>query len=278
MKEKTPVNSDTIAVELSPETSAAPLPVTTSAIPAETVQPPKLIETITVPKGGRPAGAKTRADSPRLIAYKAKLIREGKAIPEHLRDTPVAPDVAQQFNQTMADTQIFGDQPEPQPSANPNTENPNPGAESAKNATPPPEPEKTKPADPSAYIEMAGMIWDTIIAFLVGIMGRFWLPRPMGSDAAKGQIPYDERNLVVSSFAKYLASISSAVITPLQEFCCAIFLYCAPRINEIVIWFKAKTAKPTQTVADSRNPSGASQAAKPQTAQPPTNAPLDACV
>jgi hypothetical protein len=75
------------------------------------------------------------------------------------------------------------------------------------------------------------------------MIGFFWYPRPCGTDAAKGEIPYDEREMVISAFCKYFHSIGMKALSPVQELWLAIGAYCSPRLVLTVRWFKAKFAK-----------------------------------
>ena len=75
------------------------------------------------------------------------------------------------------------------------------------------------------------------------MIGVFWYPRPCGSATAKGEIPYDEREMVISAFCKYFQSIGMKALSPVQELWLAIGAYCSPRLVLTVQWFKTKFAK-----------------------------------
>jgi hypothetical protein len=115
---------------------------------------------------------------------------------------------------------------------------------------PPEETETPKnESQPEDHRPISTMIWDSAIGLLCGIMGLFWLPRKMGKNIEAGEIPYDEREMVISAFCKYFASIGMTILTPAQELYMAIFAYCAPRLNLTFQWIKLrfmKKAKPAQ--------------------------------
>ncbi len=134
------------------------------------------------------------------------------------------------------------------------------------------------------------MIWDSAVGLLAAIIGVFWFPRKMGKNTEAGEIPYDEREMVISAFCKYFASIGLTVLTPLQELYMAIFAYSAPRLNLTFQWIKLrfmKKAKPAQETPppDNRTPPaqpaptpspGETPASEKKDAPPHTPSQLDA--
>ena len=105
----------------------------------------------------------------------------------------------------------------------------------------------------------ATIIWDSIVGLFAMIIGAFWFPRKVGKNAQAGEIPYDEREVVISAWCKYFESIGLKALTPLQELFYVIGMYCLPRLRATfeVIRFKfMKKAKPApaQPATDTRMP------------------------
>lgn len=208
--------------------------IETTPAPVAPVTPPGQIP-VNPPapnKGGRPKGSKTRPDAPSMIAKREKL-----ATVQPPSDGTV-----------HTDTEIFGDitiEQEP-----PNEHQTHNAYEATPGNEPPPETQTEIPhvaPDAESQRPIAEMIWDTIVGLMATFVGSFWLPRKVGNDPQKGEIPYDERDMVVKAFCVWLASIGMMALTPLQNLWMAIAAYSMPRmfatITVLKSWF-AKKAKP----------------------------------
>jgi hypothetical protein len=156
------------------------------------------------------------------------------------------------------DSDLFGSlKSPPENSANENAAGifpPDDGAEQPDDGAEQPDDGAAKPEDHRA---IATMVWDSIVGFLAMMVGVFWFPRPFGKNVEKGEIPYDEREMVVSAFCVYFASIGLKVLSPFESLCMAIFGYSLPRLRETMTWFKfkfMKKAQPAKPANDSRMP------------------------
>ena len=258
-------------------------------------------------KRGRPPGSKTRPDAPSKIKIgqrksplaglkppgrdaKGHFIRAGNDAapaqnPPAESSPPVnEPGVAPAQGGTppaQNDTAIFGDTPLPPENdqsqtigADPETGSGDSGLGSGENSNgPDPRPQTPDAsADPDSHRPLGEMIFNTITSLLATFIGKFWLPRPVGKNAEAGEIPYDEKEMVVGSICRYFAHIGLALLTPLQEMQMAVAVYCAPRLMGTVIWLKsifAKKMKPAEKpVNDPRMaPSGNSEPT-PKPSQP----------
>ena len=210
-----------------------------------------------VKKKGRPKGSKMNPNSPRALAAKARRAVTPAVTPA------VPPAVTPDAGAAISDVDLFGaapnfDRPEPtpEPSAEPTPEpsaEPTPEPSAEPQSDPKPEPESTA----ESQRPLAMFVWDTIVAMLASIIGVFWLPRPCGKNPDAGEIPYDEREMVISAFCEYLHSIGVAIMNPAQKLWLAIGAYAAPRLLATVNWarskfFKKKTKTSEATQPDSR--------------------------
>ncbi len=209
-------------------------------------------------KGGRPKGSKTRFDAPSMVKFREKKAAEAAAKGETLPDSFI-----------FGDTKIPADEPANGDAAGQTIFDESARTDDETDAGHQADP---KPVDPSMHIPLASMIWDSIIAMLVMFVGPVWFPRRVGTNLAAGEIPFDERKMVIDAFCKYFTSIALIALTPLQELCLAIGAYTMPRlaatIQVVRKWFsKKKTAEPpkpdTNVPPDSRFPGGKPEPAKP---------------
>jgi hypothetical protein len=181
--------------------------------------------------------------------------------------------------ETLPDTEIFNDlPPEPEKTASEETKtDPQNQNEASENESP-----EAEEATAEQHRGLASAIWDGSIGVLSGLIGKFWQPRRVGSDPQKNEIPYDERELVITAFCEYFKSIGMAVMSPAQNLWLAIFTYASPRFHEtfmaIKLKFFTKRAQPTPQTqpGDSRMP-GADKTppAQPQPQTQPANAAAD---
>ena len=124
-------------------------------------------------------------------------------------------------------------------------------------------PPKPSPEDAEAQRPLVSICIDAVLNALAAFMGAFWLPRPVGNNAAAGECPYDERERLVVSGCKWFASMAIALLTPGQEFAMECFNYTLPRSQACFAWIKSKMTKkkPAEpkkepTPADTRMPGG----------------------
>jgi hypothetical protein len=277
----------------------------------------KLVEKKTrKPGSGRPKGNKTRPDSPRMIRAR---IRRERLDREKAAKLNVAPVVGQTLPNTpidsapsveivaRPDTELFGvvklptetrqniRTELPETDLNADTEknlggnagdtgatSENSGGNSGGNGLPDDDAEtKAAGGSPEDHRGLATVIWDSIVGLFVMFFGAFWFPRKVGRNPENNEIPFDEREMVVSAFCKYFESIGLKALSPLQELFCVIGAYCLPRLRATVevIRFKfMKKAKPApaQPAHDSRMPENPStQPAKPPETPPPAPAPAE---
>lgn len=214
-------------------------------------------------KIGRPLGAKTRPDAPSKLAAQAR-----RSQTETFSDPPKT---APASGGARPDTEIFGETKLP-----PENELP-PKSESDL----PPDDESGRPekneSKPEDHRAVSTMVWDSIVGLLCAFVGKFWLPRKYVADGARpeqGEIPYDEREMVITAFCRYFASIGMAAMSPLQELCMAIFVYATPRLRLTLEFLKmrfmkkAKPGAPQPAGGDPRVPKTEKTNPPGQTEQP----------
>ena len=250
--------------------------------------PPNIANTAIMGKilkpGGRPKGSKTRPDAPSAIAARLRREqREREALEKELkRPLPIPPRPVQSPKsnvqspaapESKPDTELFGRTPDFESHTPPETFAPE--AESA--GTPPTDgtpPEAGTPATPVPEVQTAEMhrplaqtIFDTSTGVLGMVMGAFWHPRKKGDNAASGEIPYDEREMVVTALCEYFHEIGLAVMTPAQKMWLAVAAYVSPRLLFILTWFQLKFAK-KKPAPPAQPPGGDPRAAKTETVNP----------
>jgi hypothetical protein len=97
----------------------------------------------------------------------------------------------------------------------------------------------------SAYAQMAGMCFDSVIVLFCILFGDFWQPKTA-----------DERKMVIGAIVAYFDSIVAPVLTPLQNLWMAIGFYCMPRIpqslKKIWAWWKARGKKKPEPETEPR--------------------------
>ena len=185
-------------------------------------------------KWGRPVGSKTRPDAPSKLKRAAQT---SQAVPPDNQTPPISQTPPP--TGALPDSVLFGTVPPPDDGSPPD-----------ENEFPPEDEAKTSDADPEVHRAFAVMIFDSVTGIFAAIIGVFWLPRKVGKNAEAGEIPYDEKEMVVIAVCKYFASIGMAILTPAQEMYMAIFAYCAPRLNLTFQWIRLKfmkKAKPAPT-------------------------------
>jgi hypothetical protein len=189
-----------------------------------------VIETISQPprRRGRPAGSKTRPDAP-----------------SKLKSAPAVPGA------TPTDQDIFGavklppENPAPGAASELPPENPAPGAASE---LPPENPApKTETDTADEHRPLASNIFDSVTMMLATFFGNFWHPRPIGKNAAAGEIPVDEKEIVVLALCRYFKSVGMAILSPLQDLMMAIFFYCSPRLMMMLQAYRQKRAARAKT-------------------------------
>jgi hypothetical protein len=233
-------------------------------------------------KGGRPAGSKDKI--PRKKKFHHPLVpqqiqqqfppKNTSSLRADLPSSPPSPSSSMPETGTKieSDSKLFGNLPKEEFKAN--AENPKTAPEPEKpfgDGTGKPNGEDEAKKDGMSDEEQrnfCGMVFDLVTSILAGIIGAFWLPRPVGKDIRNGELPYDERKMVTDSLLRYLQQAGNLVITPLQQLWLALGLYCAPRLILSYNWFRSLFAKkvntrPAPTPGDTRMP-GNGEAAKPQ--------------
>lgn len=237
---------------------------------------------LVVPKkkkgGGRPAGSKDKVPRKRKFrtpppipkvdppAPVVPVIPPVPVVPVPPIAVPVVP--VQQIAPPKSDAELFGKLPKieemPETEKAP-PEPPKPGE--GKNKT------DDNPTVETDHRPLASMVWDSIIGFMVMVVGKFWLPRPFkkeGANPEAGEISYDEREMVIDKFIKYFEYIGMVALTPIQELWLAIFTYAMPRMQLTWMWLRTafmKRAKPGPAEAP-----GDTRFAKTETT-PPANPP-----
>jgi hypothetical protein len=229
--------------------------------------------------------------------------------PPPVPSTPAPALSAPASMEAKPDSDIFGNlppPPAPSPAATPppgaTTGTPPPAATpppGATTGTPPPAPDpgattganfppenddtsETEPMTETDHRVLASAIWDSCVFLMSQIIGKFWLPRPVGKNAAAGELHYDEREQVIVAFCVYFKSIGMAVLSPVQNLWLAISSYSVPRLGETiaVIKFKYFTKRintpPAPVAGDARftettdpKTSPASPASQPETRPTP---------
>ena len=237
-------------------------------------------------KAGRPLGKKTRPDAPSKLAKLAKLSSPVSIVPSGAAD-PIATTTTKIPDSVLpirSDSEIFGNAklpvdaekkietslPETELNQNPGLP---PGNEIPKDESGLPPEDKSAPAgNEDDHRGLSIVIWDSIVGLFTSMIGLFWLPRPVGKNSAAGEIPYDEREMVISAFTKYFQSIGMKALSPFQELCFAIGGYSLPRLNATVTWLRfkfMKKAKPAQPQPENDFRMPPKQAQPDQPSQPP---------
>ncbi len=214
-------------------------------------------------KKGRPPGSKTRPDAPSKLA---------RAALNPTQPQPQAPPVNPQTQQapppgnnaSRPDTDLFGAVPPPG-----NSE------QETETEFPPEDQTPKNESQPEDHRPISTMIWDSAVGLLAAMIGLFWLPRNVGKNPEAGEIPYDEREMVISAFCKYFASIGMTVLTPLQELYMAIFAYSAPRLNLTFQWIKMRFMKKAKPAQETPPPDNRTPPAQPAPTTPPGEKPAD---
>ena len=224
-------------------------------------------------KGGRPAGSKTRPDAPSKLKKAAALSQAATFADLSAAPPIIKPDAAR------PDSDLFGSTPdfekgapvgdtsafEPEITHLPETED-LPGG--IKTEEPPAAAVQVE--NPELQRPLATMLWDSIIGVAAVVIGVFWYPRPVGKNVEKGEIPFDEREMVISAFCKYFHAIGMSMLSPVQELWAAIGVYCVPRLGLTIKWAKDKFFKKAKPADIPQPPGGDSRTAKTETsAQPP---------
>jgi hypothetical protein len=228
-------------------------------------------------KIGRPPGSKTRPDAPSKIARLQRdasghfLPKNPPAPPPDARlvsnpAPPVTPAPAPAAAPVEArpDTELFGATPKFDGEAPPDSGAPDLGgaAEDDFHSTAP-RADEAPPVDapavetPEDQRPLCEALFSMVVQILAMFFGPFWFPRKKGSDAAAGEVPFDEKEMVVEKLCKYFHSVGMAVLTPLQDLWLAIGLYCAPRIGLTFVilknkFGKKKSANPPDAPGDTR--------------------------
>ena len=225
-------------------------------------------------KRGRPPGSKTRADAPSKLKSKSAPVRDAAGhflpAPAAAPEPAAAPAPAAPAPTASApDTDLFGAVPEFAGEAMDTGAAPTPGAEPTPGTDPTPDAEPAPDAGPESQRSLATVCWDGIVGLLASFIGAFWHPRKMGPDAAAGEIPFDEREMVISAFMDYFHSIGLKVLTPAQKLWLAILAYATPRLRLTIIWLKEKfkkKPKPANVTETKDNRMPATEPPKPETA------------
>ena len=192
---------------------------------------------------------------------------------------------AQVADDALPDTDLFGRADiTPPPKLAPDAPAPAPAAADPATPIPPPKPapDAAAPvptiaaADFTDHRPIATMLFQAGSNLLAQIFGPWWLPRKVGSNAAAGEIPFDESETVVSALTKYFKSIGMAILSPVQELYCALGMYALPRLPLTVqAWKVKRTAvkqptKPAETAPAQAAPPPLPQEKKEPTAPPPS--------
>ena len=115
-----------------------------------------------------------------------------------------------------------------------------------------------------SHRSVSTFVWDTIVQLLATIFGMEWMPRKMGN--GPGELPYDEREMVINAFVDYFAWVGLMLLNPLHRLWIALGSYSLPRTFTFVRWLKTrrmKKANATETTAQPAPPEP-----KPETSQP----------
>lgn len=237
-------------------------------------------------KGGRPKGSKTRPDAPSKLK-KLHAVRDSKGhfIPATTQavgttaapaDNPMTGGAATKpaaSPETRPDTELFGETPDFEKKQLPGLPDGNPeNAESTGTSDQsgtadqsgagdekPPEPESTA----ESQRPLATVCWDTIVQLLAMTIGTFWFPRKVGDNAAAGEIPFDEREMVITAFCEYFHSVGVAILSPVQKLWLAILAYSMPRLGMTMQWLKTKFAKKKKVEPKNENDARFAKTEKP---------------
>jgi hypothetical protein len=185
--------------------------------------------------GGRPTGSKTRPDAPSKLAKLSKLVelaRQAKA--------PATPTATPPPETSRPDSDLFGKPPSFERELPPDDSAPGLAGEPTAGETPP---EETAPDAAESHRALSMVIWDSIVGMLSIMIGPFWQPRKVGGNASAGEIPYDERQMVIDAFCKYFAAVGMAILSPVQELWLSIGAYASPRLVLTLMWLKARFSK-----------------------------------
>jgi hypothetical protein len=190
----------------------------------------------------------------------------------HASTASPSPSISGNSSPAIPDTKIFPESVPPPKieTAGPSQSGPEikPGENPPPLNTPPPAPEKELP--PPDLRGLATTVWFGIVNLLAAIFGDFMYPRKVGSNAAAGEIPFDETEPVITAWANYFQSLGLKPLRPLVALWLAILGYMLPRASFIVAKIKAGFKKKT-VAGDRGGPAPETAASKP--AQEPTPAP-----
>jgi hypothetical protein len=236
----------------------------------------------TFPSGkriGRPPGSKTRPDAPSKL--KGQLLTRQAGLPTGQAGLPTG-------QAGLPDTDLFGktpnfERPPEHFAGDGNGPEPSPMDESIPpqdaEYIPPDELPNGAPPEPKSTAEsqrpLASMLWDSIINFLAVMVGPFWFPRKQGSNATAGEVPFDERGMVIDALCEYLHSIGMLLLSPGQKLGLAIANYSMPRLFLTIAVLKEKfgkhKAKPGNPANDARFPKDDLKSANPEAQKPQTS-------
>lgn len=227
-----------------------------------------------IKKTGRPKGSKS---IPRAVRLRRELDEEEKkaALKGKSMETktvaaaPVPPPPpAPSLTPLASDKELFGNTPSfdrppenfmgdrngpnPSPIPPPSSDFAPAGDTPIFDSPPQPEPEPQPEAKPDSesHRPFASMIWDSVVNLLAVMVGPFWQPRKIGGNAAAGEIPYDERDVVILSLCKYLHHVGMIMLSPGQELSLAIANYSMPRIFATIAVLKSRIGKRRKPAAN----------------------------
>jgi hypothetical protein len=171
--------------------------------------------------------------------------------------------------ETKDDTSIFGNPPANAPETPANA----PGAASATTSQNgdemPPQTNLGANSEKEQHRPLATVIFDTTTNLLASFVGTFWLPKPKGDNIAAGELPFDEREMVVSAVIDYFDSVGMKILTPLQKLWLAIVAYSMPRLAQTVVWIKNRRKKTAGTPPPPTGSENDPRTAKTETTPPP---------
>lgn len=255
-------------------------------------------------KGGRPKGSKTRPDAPSKLKLLARRREAASQKPMETKPQPL-PATPHETSETKTapDTELFGaikpaqDTPVDAGSESVLPDNPiipepgqseqgtpanssglgNGASESfGGTETDTGKAQDVKQDDVESQKNFAQIVVDMSLNLLSSVIGRFWNPRPVGNE--DGQCPYDERERLVTSCARWFASMALAVLTPGQAFAMECANYSMPRLAATFDWFRfkfMKKAKPGPATApdfkDTRMPGSETPPVKPTEEKDPAD-------
>lgn len=212
-------------------------------------------------KTGRPPGRKSSPNTPQQIAKREREKLAAQAEHEKLMNSPATPQTPAE-TPAASDKTLFGTVPEfelpPEAFAGSGT-NPEPSP-IPNDGINEPSPEYFPPdsaTNPDTHRPLANMVWSMFISIMVVFVGPFWQPRKMGGNP--GELAYDENEMVIASFCKYLAHVGMVALSPAQEFALSVANYSFPRLFATIDVLKAKFFKkkmasndPVKTPGDTR--------------------------